>query len=140
MNFLRPLIMGFILTLFASISFAWPMVADTWNTNQLYAGSVYIPSSQYSGWTYNAYMPNSGYPVMGGGRYYPYGYNAGSYAPAMAYGYPSYDYPSYGYDSGYGYGYGYGAPVHTTSDYYNRGFSLYYSTPNYTIGCTIYGC
>lgn len=124
---------GLFLLSLSSFASAWGYVADTWNTNQIYGGSYFVPSSYYSGWTYNAYLPNSGYPVMGGGRMYPYGYLAGSYVAPMAYGYPSYWYGS-------GYGYGYGVPVHTTLDYYNRGFSLYYSSPRFSVGCTLYSC
>ena len=135
MNTLQLLSLGFIFTLFASPAFAWPaFVADTWNTNQVYAGSYYAPSSPYSGWTYNAYYPNSGYPVMGGGRMYPYGYNSGSYAVPNYYygtGYTTYAPPSYA--GHYVSGSYYGMPMHS-------GMNLTYANDNFYVSCTWYGC
>lgn len=131
MRFTNLLILAFVLAL-ASFSFAWPAyVADTWNTNQVYAGSYYAASTPYSGFVYNAYYPSNGYAVMGGGRYVPPGYYSGSYAVYPVYNYPSYGYPAYNADPGhYVGGSYYGAPVHTTSvefSYRSPGFSIYCS-------------
>ncbi len=141
MNFLRLLSVGIIFSLFASTGFAWGWIADTWNTSQVYAGSVYAPSSHYSGWVYNSYAPNSGYPVMGGGRYYPPGYGAGSYyAPVTqgyyygsAYGYNYNSYVSPSYPGHYVADYYYGSPVHATLD-------IGYSNDNFYVRCTYYSC
>lgn len=138
MNKLYLLFIGIIFTFFTSTAFAWPaFVADTWNSNQLYAGSVYVPSSPYSGWTYNAYYPNSGYPVMGGGRYFPSGYNAGYFFGTG---------PNWGVGSGYYGGYApanypghfvsgsyYGAPVHST-------FEVGFGNNNFYARCSYYSC
>ncbi|MEK6971087.1 MAG: hypothetical protein AABW68_05400 [archaeon] len=126
----RWLIVGLIVL--ASVSFvsAWgAYVPETYQSSQVALGSFYQPSSPYQGWDYYAYAPNSGYPVMGGGRFYPSGYLSGSYGA-----YPSYS-NYHGY-SPYGYSYGqslYGVPVHTTVDFY-------YRSGSYSFGCTIYSC
>jgi hypothetical protein len=135
MNTKLPLL-GLIFLSFISVVHAWPFVADTWNTNHVYAGSYYVPSSPYSGWTYNAYMPNSGYPVLGGGRYYPYGYGSGSYAVpnyyyGTGYGYNTYVSPSY--PGHYISGSYYGMPVHSA-------LNITYADDDFYVSCTIYGC
>ncbi len=132
MNLLRFISLGIILTFLASSVFAWGFVAETWNSNQVYAGSFYQPSSAYSGFVYNTYHPNAGYPVMGGGSYYPYGYPGNGYYYAGGYNYPSFVSPSY--PGHYVSSYYYGAPVHSTLDY---GYG--YSYPSYG-NCTSYYC
>lgn len=133
MNILKLSLIGFIFVVFASTAFAWPLVADTWNSNQVYAGSVYVPSSPYSGWVYNAYVPNSGYPVMGGGRYYPPGYGAGSYAVPNYYYGSGYTYVSPSYPGHYVSGSYYGARVHSA-------LSISYADDDFYVSCTWYDC
>ncbi|MEK6902331.1 MAG: hypothetical protein AABX02_01945, partial [archaeon] len=75
-------------------------------TAQVYAGSITVPSGSTSTWTLNMYRPTMGYAHIGGGTYYPFGYNAGSYPvviPSMySYGYyPYYGAASYPYNHGY---------------------------------------
>lgn len=125
MSAIRLLVIGLILMSFASVAFAWvSYVPETYQTNQVAGPIFYKPSTPYQGWNYYSYYPNSGYPVMGGGRYYPPGYMAGSYA---AYTYPSYNYNSYNsYNS-------YGPPVHTTLDFYYKG-------NGFSIGCSFSYC
>ena len=113
MNILRLGI--FVIVAIALASFAsayYAVVPDTWNSNQVYAGSFYLPNSSYSGWTYNSFYPNSGYPTIGGGTYIPPGYFRG-----YSYGFSPYA-NYYGYPNYYTYGYAYG-------DYYGRCTSYY---------------
>ncbi|MFH0970802.1 MAG: hypothetical protein V1776_05075 [Candidatus Diapherotrites archaeon] len=124
MSFIRFFGLAMILLSFSSLVSAWPAyVPETYQSNQLYAGSFYQPSGMNQGWTYYAYYPNSGYPVLGGGRYYPPGYLSGSYGV-----YPSYS--MYGNYGNYGYYYPQTAPVHTTLDFYyhSNGFGFYCTT------------
>ena len=124
MSAIRLVLVALIALSLSSMVFAWgAYVPETYQSNQVYAGSFYKPSTQIQGWNYYAYYPNSGYPVMGGGRIYPPGYLGGSYGVYSTY-------PSYGYNYGHP---AYGAPVHTTVDFY-------YKSGNFSIGCTIYSC
>lgn len=124
-------LIGILFVFLISSAFAWGFAytSDTWNSNQVYAGSFFVSSSPYSGWTYNAYRPSSGYPLLGGGHFYPNGYFSGNYAV----------YPSFGYGNSYSgypfttaYSYGVGAPVHYTSDSY--GYNAHCNVHSY------YGC
>ncbi len=136
------------LLLFSSVAFAYTAyVPNTNTTSQVYAGSYYVPSDYGVGRTYYAYYPNSGYPTLGGGRYYPSGYQSGSYPvytyPAYAYNpysyltYPSTysSYSSYGYDS-YPSSHGTTRSVHVS---FPNGLDISYSK-GYGHGCGYSAC
>ena len=83
---------------------------------------------------------------MGGGRYYPPGYGAGSYYAHVSQGY-GYD----GYGNGYGYGYNYNSyvslsyPGHYVADYYygspvHSTLDIGYANDNFVVRCTFYSC
>lgn len=114
---LSILVISFLLlSVNVSAYFYTSYIPETYNTNQLYAGSYFKQSypGSISGWSYNSYIPNNGYAAYGGVRYYPYGYLGGS-TPVYNYSYPVYGaYPFYGaasYAYNYG-GYGCGYPCY----------------------------